>query len=364
MDRIAQFWGRVERKLMPYLEERLPALTKEEEQLALVLEMVRPEEYVKPRWWQRLGRARKDRKALIRAFVAKAFHNIENNVALIGRLRIDERLRVLCGFGHVGSIPSESTFSRAFAEFAKTSLPDRIHEALVNQYVGDVLFWHVSTDSTSIEARERPIKKVKEEKPKYKRGRPKKGEERPPNTRGERLKQQRTQTPEEALSELPKFCDRGAKADSKGGIMYWMGYKLHVGIGDWGIPLAAATTSASVHDSQVAIPLLKLTSERVESLYDLMDAGYDADLIHKTSEELGHVPIIAPNPSYRKDAALEPDRSVRYQRERSAVERFNSALKDCHGGRQVRVRGWQKVHTHLMFGLLVIFAKAVMGLPP
>ncbi len=66
MDRIAQFWGRVERKLMPYLEERLPALTKEEEQLALVLEMVRPEEYVRPSWWQRLGRARKDRKALTR----------------------------------------------------------------------------------------------------------------------------------------------------------------------------------------------------------------------------------------------------------------------------------------------------------
>jgi len=37
-----------------------------------------------------------------------------------------------------------------------------------------------------------------------------------------------------------------------------------------------ALTAASLHDSQVAIPLMKMTSERVDYLYDLMDAAYDA----------------------------------------------------------------------------------------
>ena len=35
-------------------------------------------------------------------------------------------------------------------------------------------------------------------------------------------------------------------------------------------------TSASTHDSQVAIPLGTLTAGRVENLYDLMDAAYDS----------------------------------------------------------------------------------------
>lgn len=364
MDKIAEIWNRVQRQLFPHLEECEPSLTDDEKQLATVLEIVRPEEYVRPGWWQRLGRRRKDRKALARAFVAKAYYNEGETKAFINRLRKDRTLRKLCGFAQVGSVPSESTFSRVFAEFAKSGLTDRIHEALVREYVGDTLVWHVSRDSTAIEARERPVKKAKEEKIKYKRGRPKKGETRPQNTRGARLKRQIAQTAEEAISELPIFCDKGAKADSKGNIMYWIGYKFHVDIGDGGIPLSAVTTSASVHDSQVAIPLSKLTDERVKSLYDLMDSGYDADLVHEVSKGLGHMPIIAPNPRYRKGKTLEPDRSIRYHRERSAAERFNSALKDNHGGRQVRVRTVRKVHTHLMFGLLVIFAKAILGLPP
>jgi hypothetical protein len=43
--------------------------------------------------------------------------------------------------------------------------------------------------------------------------------------------------------------------------------------------LARALTAASVHDSQEAIPLMKTTSERLDYLYDLMDAAYDAQPI-------------------------------------------------------------------------------------
>jgi hypothetical protein len=61
------------------------------------------------------------------------------------------------------------------------------------------------------------------------------------------------------------------------------------------LPISVALTAASVNDSQVAIPLMKLTGERVDYLYDLMDAAYDAQPIYEVSRSLGHVPIIDKN---------------------------------------------------------------------
>jgi hypothetical protein len=104
-----------------------------------------------------------------------------------------------------------------------------------------------------------------------------------------------------------------------------------------------------------------MTAQRVESWYDLMDTAYDAKLIRSFSESLGHVPIIPASARHGKAAPLEPDRERRYNN-RTAVERFNSALKDSCGGRMVRVRGKPKVHAHLMFGVLVIFAQTLLGL--
>ena len=59
----------------------------------------------------------------------------------------------------------------------------------------------------------------------------------------------------------------------------WIGYKLHLDAIDGGIPVSCLLTSASVHDSQAAIPLATLTARRVDSLYDLMDSAYDAPVI-------------------------------------------------------------------------------------
>ena len=79
--------------------------------------------------------------------------------------------------------------------------------------------------------------------------------------------------------------------------------KLHLDAADGGVPLSCILTSASVHDSQVAIPLAAMTAGRVNNLYDLMDSAYDAAEIRAYSESLGHVPIIDRNP--RRDAALK-----------------------------------------------------------
>ena len=96
----------------------------------------------------------------------------------------------------------------AFAEFSESRLPERVHQALIEEHLGERIIGHVSRDSTQIDAREKPEKKVAEEeekKPK-KRGRPKKGEERPKEpTRLER--QAAGQSLPEMVADLPKVCN-------------------------------------------------------------------------------------------------------------------------------------------------------------
>jgi hypothetical protein len=361
VDKIAAIWSRVQRSLFPFLQECLPALAAKHRELVLVLETVRIEDFVRPCWMHRLGRTPKDRKALARAFVAKALYNEPTTVSFLDRLRADESLRRICGWERRCEIPSESTFSRAFEEFAGTSLVDEAHKARVTEYLGYDLVWHVSRDATEIDAREKPVEKPEKlSVPKRRRGRPSKGEKRP-KPGPTRIERQLGQSLAETLAELPIACDVGTKMDSKGSRRHWVGYKLHVDIADGGIPLSAVTTSASVHDSQVAIPLARMTAQRVESWYDLMDAAYDAKLIRGFCESLGHVAIIPASARHGKVEPLEPDRARRYNN-RTSAERFNSALKDNYGGRMVRVRGKPKVHAHLMFGVLVIFAVTLLGL--
>ena len=145
----------------------------------------------------------------------------------------------------------------------------------------------------------------------------------------------------------------------------WIGYKLHIDTADGEIPISCVLTAASVHDSQVAIPLATITAGRVTNLYDdLMDSAYDVAAIKQHSRDLNHVPIIDINPratpGLKQELAEEAKRlrrvehriaeQVRYG-ERSAAEQVNGGLKDNHGGRTVRVQGPDKVMCHLMFGV-------------
>jgi len=77
-------------------------------------------------------------------------------------------------------VPSESTFSRAYGEFASDSLPTRVHQVLIEKSYKNEIIGHISRDSTAIPVREKPIATLKKVKADPKnRGRPKKGEERP-----------------------------------------------------------------------------------------------------------------------------------------------------------------------------------------
>ena len=81
-------------------------------------------------------------------------------------------------------------------------------------------------------------------------------------------------TLEQMLDELPKVCDRGAKVNAQGFRNGWIGYKFHIDATDAGLPVSCILSSASLHDSQVAIPLSDMTAQRVTYLYECMDSAY------------------------------------------------------------------------------------------
>ena len=128
----------------------------------------------------------------------------------------------------------------------------------------------------------------------------------------------------EMLADLPKACNIGVKTSASGFTQSWRGCKLHLDVADGQIPISAILTSASLHDSQVAI---------------------------EHSRGLNQLPIVDPNNRGRGQsviAAGAPKRELSWEeadhyRERTLIERVNGRLKDEFGGRTIRVRGACKV---------------------
>ena len=360
---LSDYWAKIQYRLFPWLEEVLNCeFSERQERLIVVLEVCLLEQHVMclPMRW--LGRKKIDRGALARSFVAKAVYNLPTTECLIDRLANDITLRRICGFETKGSIPSSSTFSRAFKEFADNGLCDSVLAAMTKRHLSNHDVQHLSRDSTAVEAREKPVfgTLLTAVKVKKKRGRPKKGEVSVKAT-PTRLTKQLTQTPEEALEEISCVCNVGAKRDAKGNMTRWRGWKVHIDWIDGGLPVTVVTTSASVHDSQVAIPMARISASRVRSRYDLMDSAYDAPQIRQVSGELGHIPIIAVNKRRGAAVAMAPADEERFN-ERSTAERGNSRLKDHFGLRHLRVRGHAKAHAHVMFGIIALFGVALYQL--
>lgn len=379
-ERLLQFAQVLQSSLFERLELELGPLSERGRLLVAVLGMLPLSRWMAPsRGWP--GRPSKDRQALATAFLAKAIYGLETTRQILERLRSERQLRCLCGWTTVRQIPHESTFSRAFAEFAASELPQRLHAALIECTQKDRLIGHIARDSTAIEARETVAgsQPARHKKKRY-QPRPKRAKA---AERGTRLERQRKQTLAQQLAALPRQCGMGAKASSKGHLRYWRGYKLHLDVADGQIPISALLTGASVHDSQAAIPLMTMSTQRVTYLYDLMDSAYDATAIRQHSRQLGHRPITDHPKRYRKNTErkvplrknsrswiletelraeemtwAEQDRFA----ERTMVERVFARLKDEFGARAIRVRGASKVMAHLMFGVLALTVDQLLKL--
>lgn len=370
---LSKMWRKVinlENSLFPELQEKLRVeeFSTKEAKLIKVLDFAEIEQFITT---TSPTNTPKYREEIARAFVSKSVYNVQTTRDLIDRLHIDRTLRVICGWRYAKDIPSEATFSRSFKEMSELEIAQKAQERFVKEYLWQKTFFYNATDATKIPLREKPVK-VEKEKPKpKKRGRPKKGEKREPVKPTILKQQEKLQTVEEKRSLISTDCGVGIKQNSKGNREVWIGGKLHISVVDGDIPITAFYSGANVHDSSVALPLMQETSRRVNYLYDLQDAGYDADIIRAFSIQLGHRPIIDINPKNSKELkakiALQKEEKEKFTRlhftpssdghhynQRSMVERVNKLLKDDFGCDKIYYQGAKKVASVLAFGILSV----------
>lgn len=302
--------------------------------------------------WSGNGRPPNDRIAIAKAFIYKATFNIPTTKELVRQLHAEPLARRLCGWSSARQIPSESGFSVANAEFAERGFSERWFADVVIRSHGDVHVDTISYDSAPVRVRAK-ASNAKRELAKLDPDQPV-----PPN---DRLERQLGQDAATSLAELPRACEWGQKINAQGKKEQWKGGKYHVAVTRDGFPVAWTYTSASLHDSQVMIPLAKQAMARVDHYFDLADAAYDAELIRTASANEGAVAIIDRN---RRNSADDPapmsETEAEVYRQRTAAERYFSHLLESHGGRTVRVRTPKKVALHLMYGTLVIAVEQLM----
>jgi hypothetical protein len=251
-DRIAPFSNLLQIELFPLLEAAVGTLGKQARLLISVVSL-QPLAHWLVRS-PRLGRRPCSRQSLATAFLAKAVYNLPTTRLLIQRLQTDTQLRRLCGWNTVAQVPTEATFSRAFAEFAAASLPAQIHAALVQQTQQEKVIEHIARDSAAIPARQRPPEEAKQAAPVT-------AAEKPPvhtpyktatgwhrrGTRGKKhktpAKAHRNQTTRDTPATPAAHdaegndrrsaagCSSGTKKNSQGNKQHWRGFKLHLGRG-------------------------------------------------------------------------------------------------------------------------------------
>ena len=353
-------WLTIQPSLFNFLEDEVGEIDEEQKLFVRVAESLELRQIAARYGWCGNGRKPSSRLAIFKLLLMKHVWNWPETKDALGEVRRSPALRRLCGWEAKADIPSESTVSRAFADFAIDKMADDLLARFAGKIFKDRIVIHRSIDSTEIDARERPA--TKDEKADAAKTAAIKAQIDANAEDYNALALQKDRNLDTNMSLLPTLCYWGCKRNSKGKTQFWRGYKLHIAVADGDIPIAACLTSASVHDSKAAIPLMQKADSVALSLYDLEDAAYDASEIRDFSEANGHVAIIDSNPRRgepkpdgrgERFVRIVPAEKVRF-RNRSGVERVNGHLHDAHGGRHVRVRGHAKVFLHLLLGLLVI----------
>ena len=328
---LSRHWMRYQPGLFEGIEDSCGPITDRHKEIILALDVIGLEKFLFDGPSYSVGRPRRSRLAIARAFVAKAALNLSTTKGLIERLKVDSMLRRICGFDSVREVPAESTFSDAFAEFSRTDLMSRIHESMIKITFKDTVVGHVSRDATEIHAREKIAKRGTKNPRRKKiptgnrRGRPKKGEVREVKPKNN-IQLQMTQKLPEILDSLSKTFNCGSKKGSRGHLSQWFGYKLHIDV----------------------------------SLYTLGDKGYDSGDLRKHVSSFGKIPLFQPrNCESSNKVEFDPAMSERFKR-RTSVERAFSRCKDSFGCRNVRVRGHSKVLAHVMTGVLMLCAMRIL----
>ena len=275
----------------------------------------------------RTGRPGHTLLSVLAVHAVKLYFQEKTMTAARDRLLSSSNLRTITG---VAEVPSLSVISKKTDTLIDLVDFSSILASICSSFYKDGLVCHLSIDSTISEAREKPVKAEKPRR-KRKRGRKRKGaEELAIAEEKEQLYDlMENGCVDEFLSSLEHRCSVTGKKNSKGNMEWSIGYKAHLAVDDNGIIVAHHVTGASVHDSQVAIPLMRMADRRCDYLYALMDGGYTSERIETFAHSIGKVPIIdrhADRNGNKKE--MEPCKAERYKA-RTTVERTNSEQKEC-----------------------------------
>lgn len=218
--------------------------------------------------------------SILYALIAMQVEKIQTIKDLVLNLKRNPVLRYCCGFDVLGSVPSESTFSRFLERLSQNQELELLFYDLVlkAKKLNIVDGEHVSIDSTKLNS--------------YEAAKPKK-----------------------------KIVDNGLnpnwgmKRDTNGNNIRWFGWKLHILCDSKSeLPLDIRITPASVHDGTVAIPMIEEFLQKYRSVfrpkYYAMDSGYDYEYIYKDIiNKCNAIPIIAYNPrgSFAPPEGLDKD---------------------------------------------------------
>ena len=114
--------------------------------------------FAKYRWCGN-GHPPSSRVAIFKMLVLKALRNFPTTKDTLLIVRQSPVLRRLCGWESVADIPSESTVSRAYDQFAQDEVASLVHADFVQAALGRDGVFHVSHDSSAIDAREKGQRK-------------------------------------------------------------------------------------------------------------------------------------------------------------------------------------------------------------
>lgn len=157
---------------------------------------------------------------------------------------------------------------------------------------------------------------------------------------------------------LEHRCSITGKKNSKGNQTWFIGRKAHIAVDDRGIPVSFVTTGACVHDSQLAIPLLRKAMRICNFDFTLMDAGYSDSEIEDFALTNEIYPIIDFKANSKGEKkAMSEDEALIYKK-RTTVERTNSELKECFLIEKLYSRG-AKAHFDIQLAVLLLTIKKI-----
>lgn len=329
-------------EIFPELKLEFGYLTSKHEQLIQILDLIDLDEiYPRNMWDGFFGRPPVNRHSFVIAFIAKCIWNIAKTKDLIAYLEVDRALRVICGFdGRTNIVPSEASFSREFKRISMLKIAELIHQQLVVEHCSNELYEHTAFDASTIEVAEKAQETKKIERT---------------------VEAQLKQSTRVILDTLPTECNYGVKKNSNGKTHQWKGYKLHTMVNEYNMPVASIVTSASVHDSLCGIPLVRITEERIDTLYYLADKGYDSTAIRQEVQSFNKVPLI--DFKRRRNGATGGEfigNQVDRYKKRTFVESVFSQLKMNYLPRYILYRGIEKVRSVLNIALAVITAVQIL----